>query len=144
MLPALNGLRALLALGIMFFHFTPPHMRLVAPVIDTAYALVAVFFLLSGYVLAYNYVDRPTPLVVAELMTGNSEQPALRAALAPRPKAPPRGERLGEGLGGEVGGHMRIESPPGEEAEDVLGVPVIEGREQVGPRHRTGQELLVT
>ena len=66
MLPALTGLRALLALGIMFFHFTPPHMRLVAPVIDTAYALVAVFFLLSGYVLAYNYVDRPTPLVKRE------------------------------------------------------------------------------
>ncbi|MGD0889703.1 MAG: acyltransferase family protein, partial [Acidobacteriaceae bacterium] len=66
MLPALNGLRALLALGIMFFHFTPPHMQLVAPVIDTAYALVAVFFLLSGYVLAYNYVDRPAPLVKRE------------------------------------------------------------------------------
>jgi peptidoglycan/LPS O-acetylase OafA/YrhL len=62
MLPALTGLRALLALGILFFHFTPPHMQLLAPVIDTAYAFVAVFFLLSGYVLAYNYVDRPGPL----------------------------------------------------------------------------------
>ena len=61
-LPALTGLRALLALGILFFHFTPPHVQLIAPIIDTAYAFVAVFFLLSGYVLAYNYADRAAPL----------------------------------------------------------------------------------
>jgi peptidoglycan/LPS O-acetylase OafA/YrhL len=62
-LHALTGLRALLALGIVFFHFTPPHMQLLGPVIDSAYVFVVVFFLLSGYVLAYNYADRPGPMV---------------------------------------------------------------------------------
>ena len=61
-LPALTGLRALLALGIMFFHFTPPHMQLLSPVIDSAYVFVGVFFLLSGFVLAYNYAGRSVPL----------------------------------------------------------------------------------
>jgi peptidoglycan/LPS O-acetylase OafA/YrhL len=65
-LPALTGLRALLALGILFFHFTPPHMQLLYPVIDSAYVFVGFFFLLSGYVLAYNYGDRPTPLIKRE------------------------------------------------------------------------------
>ena len=62
-LPALTGLRSLLALTIMFFHFTPPHMQLLYPVIDSGYVFVVFFFLLSGYVLAYNYAGRPTPLV---------------------------------------------------------------------------------
>jgi peptidoglycan/LPS O-acetylase OafA/YrhL len=62
-LPALTGLRALLALGIMFFHFTPPHMQVLLPVIDSSYAFVGFFFLLSGFVLAYNHVDRPASLV---------------------------------------------------------------------------------
>ena len=61
-LPALTGLRALLALGILFFHFTPPHMRFLYPVIDSGYVFVVFFFLLSGYVLAYNYAGRPTPI----------------------------------------------------------------------------------
>lgn len=65
-LPALTGLRSLLALGILFFHFTPPHMQLLSPVIDTAYVFVIFFFLLSGYVLAYNYAGRPAPLVKRE------------------------------------------------------------------------------
>ena len=61
-LPALTGLRALLALGILFFHFTPPHMQFLYPVIDSAYVFVGFFFLLSGFVLAYNYAGRPSPL----------------------------------------------------------------------------------
>jgi peptidoglycan/LPS O-acetylase OafA/YrhL len=65
-LPALTGLRALLALGILFFHFTPPHMQVLYPVIDSAYVFVGFFFLLSGFVLAYNYTDRPTPLLKRE------------------------------------------------------------------------------
>ena len=61
-LPALTGVRTLLAVNIMFFHFTPPHMRYLYPVIDNGYVFVGFFFLLSGYILAYNYADRPQPL----------------------------------------------------------------------------------
>ena len=42
----------------MFFHFTPPHMRLLYPLIDSGYVFVGFFFLLSGFVLAYNYAGR--------------------------------------------------------------------------------------
>jgi peptidoglycan/LPS O-acetylase OafA/YrhL len=62
-LPALSGVRTLLALNIMFFHFTPPHMRYLYPVINNSFVFVGFFFLISGYVLAYNYADRPAPLV---------------------------------------------------------------------------------
>jgi peptidoglycan/LPS O-acetylase OafA/YrhL len=61
-LPALTGVRTLLAVNIMFFHFTPPHMKLLYPMINNSYVFVGFFFLLSGYVLAYNYADREVPL----------------------------------------------------------------------------------
>ena len=59
-LPALSGLRTLLAVNIMFFHFTPNLPRFVHPVVDNAYVFVGFFFLISGFILAYNYADRPT------------------------------------------------------------------------------------
>nr|WP_269744697.1 acyltransferase [Granulicella tundricola] len=59
-LPALTGLRTLLAINIMFFHFTPPHPAFLTPLLDNAYVFVGFFFLISGFVLAYNYADRPT------------------------------------------------------------------------------------
>jgi peptidoglycan/LPS O-acetylase OafA/YrhL len=59
-LPALSGLRTILAVNVMFFHFTPPHPDFLSPVIDNAYVFVGFFFLISGFVLAYNYADRPT------------------------------------------------------------------------------------
>lgn len=59
-LPALTGLRTILAVNIMFFHFTPPHPNFLTPVFNSAFVFVGFFFLISGFVLAYNYADRPT------------------------------------------------------------------------------------
>ncbi len=62
-LTALTGLRTLLALSIVFFHFTPPHMEILAPIFNNGFVFVGFFFLISGFILAYNYAERPTPLV---------------------------------------------------------------------------------
>lgn len=62
-LPALTGVRTLLALNIVFFHFTPPHLHYLYPLIDNSFVFVGFFFLLSGYVLTYNYADREKPLL---------------------------------------------------------------------------------
>ena len=61
-LPALTGIRTLLAIFIILFHFTPPHLGLLYPFIDNGYIFVGVFFLISGYVLTYNYADRGSNL----------------------------------------------------------------------------------
>jgi peptidoglycan/LPS O-acetylase OafA/YrhL len=65
-LPALTGIRTLLAFAIILFHFTPPHMGILYPFIDNGYVFVGVFFLISGYVLTYNYADRAATLVKRE------------------------------------------------------------------------------
>jgi peptidoglycan/LPS O-acetylase OafA/YrhL len=65
-LPALTGIRTLLALTIILFHFTPPHLGLLYPIIDNGYVFVGVFFLISGYVLTYNYADRAKTLIKRE------------------------------------------------------------------------------
>ena len=65
-LPALTGLRTLLALTILMFHFTPaglastkhPWLTLY-PIIDIGYVFVSFFFLISGFILSYNYAHRP-------------------------------------------------------------------------------------
>ncbi len=44
----------------MFFHFTPPHPNVLSPLINNSFVFVGCFFLISGFVLAYNYADRPT------------------------------------------------------------------------------------
>ena len=68
-LPALTGVRTLLALTILMFHFTPAGLRSEAhpwlslyPIIDIGYVFVSFFFLISGFILSYNYADRPGPL----------------------------------------------------------------------------------
>ena len=61
-LPALTGIRTLLALSIILFHFTPPHLGFLYPIIQSGYVFVSVFFLISGYVLTYNYADRAASL----------------------------------------------------------------------------------
>jgi peptidoglycan/LPS O-acetylase OafA/YrhL len=68
-LPAVTGLRSLLAVTIILFHFTPsgltwsshPQFTLY-PLIDIGYVFVSFFFLISGFILAYNYADRPQPM----------------------------------------------------------------------------------
>lgn len=64
-LPALTGLRTLLALTILMFHFTPngltwarhPSITLY-PLVDIGYVFVSFFFLISGFILSYNYAHR--------------------------------------------------------------------------------------
>jgi len=48
----------LLALNIVLFHFTPAHLHYLYPIIDNAYVFVGFFFLISGFILTYNYGDR--------------------------------------------------------------------------------------
>ncbi len=64
-LPALTGLRSLLAITIILFHFTPSglvwssHPRFTLyPWINIGYVFVSFFFLISGFILAYNYAGR--------------------------------------------------------------------------------------
>ena len=57
-LPGLTGIRTFLALGIMLFHFTPPHATLIRPVIEAGFTYNGFFLLMSGFVLAYNYAHR--------------------------------------------------------------------------------------
>ncbi len=57
-LPGLTGVRTFLALGIMFFHFTPPYSRYIRPVIEAGFTYISFFLLISGFVLAYNYAHR--------------------------------------------------------------------------------------
>ena len=61
-LPALTGIRTLLACNIVLFHFTPGRTGYAAPFIQNGFVFVGFFFLLSGYVLAYNYTGRALTL----------------------------------------------------------------------------------
>lgn len=58
-MPALTGLRAFTATNIVFFHFwNPAWFGPLAPLMDNGYVGVNFFFLLSGFILTYNYSDR--------------------------------------------------------------------------------------
>jgi peptidoglycan/LPS O-acetylase OafA/YrhL len=55
-LNALTGLRFFAAINIVFFHFSNPQLfGFLAPVVNAGYIALGLFFLLSGFVLAYNY-----------------------------------------------------------------------------------------
>lgn len=60
-LPALTGLRALAALWVVLFHFSDltvslvPGMKDLMPLFDKGWIGVNVFFMLSGFILTYNY-----------------------------------------------------------------------------------------
>jgi peptidoglycan/LPS O-acetylase OafA/YrhL len=62
-LPALTGIRTLLAFNIVLFHFTPPYLGPLRPFVEHGFVFVNVFFLISGFVLSYNYFDRGRNLV---------------------------------------------------------------------------------
>ena len=62
-IPALSGVRTLLAISILLFHFTPPHVEWLHPVIDNSFIFVGTFFLISGFILTYNYADRAQTLI---------------------------------------------------------------------------------
>ncbi len=62
-LPALTGIRTLLAFNIVLFHFTPPYLGPIRPFVEHGFVFVNVFFLISGFILSYNYFDRGRDLV---------------------------------------------------------------------------------
>jgi len=62
-LPALTGIRTLLAFNIVLFHFTPPYLGPIRPFVEHGFVFVNVFFLISGFILSYNYFDRGAGLI---------------------------------------------------------------------------------
>ena len=56
-LPALTGLRFLAALYVVGFHYAPPLQHGADVFMSAGYSAVSLFFCLSGFVLAYNYLD---------------------------------------------------------------------------------------
>ena len=71
-LPAMTGVRTLLAVNIMLFHFTPPHMQALAPIFDNGFVFVGFFFL----------IFQPPPVCVS-VKTG---APCSTCAVAPTRK----------------------------------------------------------
>jgi peptidoglycan/LPS O-acetylase OafA/YrhL len=60
-LPALTGLRFPLALAVLLFHYASEPAKTayfpIAGIIGSGFAAVSAFFVLSGYILSYTYVD---------------------------------------------------------------------------------------
>jgi len=74
-LPALTGLRTLLALTILLYHFTPNGLTwarhpafTLYPFINIGYVFVSFFFLISGFILSYNYAAREQPVNAADFL----------------------------------------------------------------------------
>lgn len=63
-LPGLTGVRTFLAVGILFFHYTPPHATYIRPIIEAGFTYIGCFLLISGFVLSYNYAHRADSLKV--------------------------------------------------------------------------------
>ena len=65
---ALSGLRIVAAVWVVLFHFrpllhqaSPPLSEALAPILDCGAQGVDLFFILSGFVLTWNYLDRMGP-----------------------------------------------------------------------------------
>ena len=58
-LRALTGIRFFAALHVVFFHYAPGLPLLLRNVAANGYMAVGLFFILSGFVLTYNYAGRP-------------------------------------------------------------------------------------
>ncbi len=58
-LRALTGVRFFAALHVVFFHYAPGLPLLLRNVAANGYMAVGLFFILSGFVLTYNYAGRP-------------------------------------------------------------------------------------
>src|SRR5207248_11685632 len=58
-LKALTGLRFFPALLVVLYQFTLVSHAHIAGIVDCGFVGVSLFFVLSGFILAYNYLDRP-------------------------------------------------------------------------------------
>lgn len=73
-IPALTSLRGVLALWVVFYHFWNdvdrlfPSMSALRPLMLEGHMAVPAFFMLSGFVLSYNYARRFTRLRGAEVL----------------------------------------------------------------------------
>lgn len=73
-LPGLTGVRTFLAIGILFFHYTPPHATYVRPVIEAGFTYIGCFLLISGFVLSYNYAHRADTIKVGRFYAARASR----------------------------------------------------------------------
>lgn len=59
-LTSLTGIRFFAAIHVVFFHYAPGVPHYLRNIVENGYLAVGLFFLLSGFILAYNYGDRET------------------------------------------------------------------------------------
>ena len=68
-LHALTGLRFLAALYVVCLHYAPKSVKAASPAlqnfINTGYTAVSFFFVLSGFVLTYSYMDSAGSITVS-------------------------------------------------------------------------------
>ncbi len=57
-IPALTGLRFFAAFHVVWYHYAPPLPHWPMNIVRNGYMAVSLFFVLSGFVLAYNYEGR--------------------------------------------------------------------------------------